>query len=330
VVEPHEVDLVERVLHAPGPPPEAALLHAVPVVNGIAPALALRGEGIGRHARDDGRLATVVEAKERRVGPHVGTVGGHVDGQIAEELDVAVVAVLLQGRPLPVEQVLPVGMHAALVGEALAGTRKGIGVALGEGRGPVVPRGAVVVILDGGVHRVVVEPVGLIGAELLKREALEGGFEHTRLARHEACVVDVGLGKLHEGRQVGLVEEPLLQERLGANQERIAGKRRQARIGRGAVPHRTQRKHLPDLLFGAIEEVDKGGGRGSEIADPVAAREGGDVKQNATDALGVHRDRTCFVEKSRAGTACPHRRRRDIGHWSLGIAHGRRKQTRGP
>ena len=51
----------------------------------------------------------VVQLEELRLGPDVGGVHGHVDGQIADDADALLVDVVAQSGPLPEKQKLQIG-----------------------------------------------------------------------------------------------------------------------------------------------------------------------------------------------------------------------------
>ncbi len=298
VVESDDVEQLKRAPQSLRPPFEAALCHPVPPVDRVSPQLALGAEVVGRHAGHHGGGAVVVEPEALLVSPHVGTVGGDVDGQVPEQPDVTGVAVGLQGRPLAVKEVLPVDVSLDRRFVLLAGASKGVRVAAHQGRGPLGPGGPAVGVLQGGVERVVVEPGGLrlpkllnarrVGGRHIVPKSAEGGAEHLPFARDQARVVDVVVGQLCEGGQVVLRQQPVFHEGLGANQKRVAGERGRAGIGRGAGPDGPHRQHLPQPLVGAGKKVGKLKRGRPEVADAVPAGEGADGKEKAARASRIH------------------------------------------
>ena len=90
VVDPRDVEQGERPAQTLGPPRVARALQRGPVVQRVAPQLALVGERVGRHARDD------AVAKERRPCAVVGAAGRDVDRHVADEADPALVRVRAQ------------------------------------------------------------------------------------------------------------------------------------------------------------------------------------------------------------------------------------------
>ena len=110
VVDAGQVDELERAAEALDPPAVAGRAQRRPVVERVAPELALVGERVRRHACDH-----VVE-EELRPGEMVGAALGDVDRQVADDSDAALVRVPPQRAPLALE--------AHLVGDrALAGER---------------------------------------------------------------------------------------------------------------------------------------------------------------------------------------------------------------
>ena len=61
MVDAEQIDLPQRGPHAIDPPGVAGLGATLPVIDGISPELALRGEGIGRDAGDDGGTSLSIE-----------------------------------------------------------------------------------------------------------------------------------------------------------------------------------------------------------------------------------------------------------------------------
>ena len=108
VVDPREVVELERAPQALDPPAVAAALQRRPVVQRVAPQLALVGVRVGR------RAGHRVVAEQLRVGAVVGRPGRDVDRHVADQLHAALLGVRAQRRPLAVEPHL-VGDRAARV-----------------------------------------------------------------------------------------------------------------------------------------------------------------------------------------------------------------------
>ena len=97
VVDAREVEEVERAPEALDPPAVAAAAQRRPVVDRVAPELALRGEVVRRRAGDD------VVAEQLRMGDVVGAAGRDVDRHVADQPHAAVGGVRAQSRPFAVE-----------------------------------------------------------------------------------------------------------------------------------------------------------------------------------------------------------------------------------
>jgi hypothetical protein len=97
VVHPRQVEEVEGAAEALDPEAVAAAAHRRPVVDRVAPELALLREVVRRRARDD------VVAEELGVGLVVGAAGRDVDRHVADEAHPVVGGVRAQIRPFAIE-----------------------------------------------------------------------------------------------------------------------------------------------------------------------------------------------------------------------------------
>src|SRR5690606_6607154 len=73
-------------------------------------------------------------------------------------------------------------------------------------------------------------------------------------------------------------------ELVETDEQRVAREGGKGLVGRVTVACRPQRQHLPDGLVVAGEPVDEAVGPLAQIADPVAARQGGGMQQDAAAA----------------------------------------------
>ena len=120
MVYAYDVVEVLRVLDAAYPPAIAVGFHMLPVVEGIAPELAVGREIVRRHARHSRRHIALVQQEALGVAPHVGAVQCDVYRDIADYLYAQRVDVLTQGVPLFEEQVLRVREEAYVAVELAA------------------------------------------------------------------------------------------------------------------------------------------------------------------------------------------------------------------
>ena len=100
---------------APDPPGITVGLHGVPVVEGITPELALGSEIVRRHAGHLRGHVPLIQLERPGIGPHVGGVHGHIDGQVADDADALFVGVDPERLPLAEEQVLDIGEQADIL-----------------------------------------------------------------------------------------------------------------------------------------------------------------------------------------------------------------------
>ncbi len=126
VVDAREVEKVERACQTPHPPAVASPAQRRPVVDRVAPQLALVGVGVGR------RPGLHAVAEQLRVRAMVGAAGRHVDRHVADDAHAALRRVAAQRAPLALEAHL-VG-HRASARERLP-VPDPVGVALAEGLG---------------------------------------------------------------------------------------------------------------------------------------------------------------------------------------------------
>ena len=85
------------------PPFVSRLLMVIPVVERIAPELAVSSEGIGRASRNRCGISLFIQLKKLRLGPGVRTVGSDIDGDISDDHYPVFVGVFLERLPLLVE-----------------------------------------------------------------------------------------------------------------------------------------------------------------------------------------------------------------------------------
>ena len=168
------------------PPAVAGLFHLIPAEEGVAPELAVGGEGVRRAAGHLGGPEGLVHLEEAGVGPDVGAVLGHVDGQVAQDGDALLGGVVLEGLPLAEEEELYALPEGGLPGEAGGGGLHGGGLPPPQRLRPLVPGHAVVVVFQGHEEGVVVDPVPLLveepgqGLALPPPEPVNGLAQHVK------------------------------------------------------------------------------------------------------------------------------------------------------
>ena len=257
------------------PPGKTVGLHGVPVVDGIAPVLAGGRELVGRRAGDTHRIAGGVDLKELGRGPHLDGVARDIDGQVADDEDVALVSIGLQTAPLTIEEVLrhlvvehAGGMVGADLGRSLtAGTQL---------RGPLPKCLKAALLLDGHELAVGNEPV-LVGLDkvvevgrLVGGKSLGCAVEDLTAAAKDGAVVDVaGVGAQVHAIDVTLLQIPCLDKLGKVDEVGVARTGRERLVGRIAVARCRKGENLPVMLFARGEKIDEVVGIPAKAADSV-------------------------------------------------------------
>ena len=193
----HVVELLGAV-DAADPPAEAVALHCVPVVERVAPELAVLCEGIGRHAGHLAGHALAVELEVFGLRPDVRGVERHIDGHVADEADALAVGVIAQRLPLAEEEDLQEDPEVHLVLQLLVRPLHGLAAVQAQILiRPLAPAGHAVAALERHEQRVIPDP-GVVPPEgrHLLREALPAAFvgqaQHREAVGVDLAVVDAG------------------------------------------------------------------------------------------------------------------------------------------
>ena len=150
---------------------------------------------------------------------------------------------------------------------------------------------------DGGEEGVVVEPGGLLFAEVRegfvelggagRAEAGEGGGDGGAFELEGGVVVEFSFGEFLIG-EIGFLEEAVAVEVVEADEEWVAGVGGVGGIGAGVGDGWVDGEGLPPADFGVGVEVDEMAGGGAEVAGApptVAVGEGGEVEEEAGGAV---------------------------------------------
>ena len=100
MVNADHVKELSRALHPANPPAKAIRFHAVIVIQGVAPQLAVLGEVVRRHAGDLRGYVALAQLEEMGLRPHIGGIHRHIDRQVADDLQPLGVDIVPQGVPL--------------------------------------------------------------------------------------------------------------------------------------------------------------------------------------------------------------------------------------
>ena len=226
------------VLDTPFPPAEVLGLMAGPVVERVAPELAVGGKGVGRAPGHIGQMDGSIGLEQFRTCPEVAGVWADVDGDVSHQPDAVAVGVGLEGIPLGVEEELHGLVVVHLSGQPCLGGGESRRLPGAQVIGPVGKSGLLLLGLDGHEEGIVLKPVALGLAEGLVGRS--GGRQQTlrRLAKDdgpllvERAIIDAlcGLrgGKLVLRQQTICCQQPVI------NEVGVACKGREALVG--AVP----------------------------------------------------------------------------------------------
>ena len=275
VIQADDVVHVEGGANAALPPGEAVGLHGVPVVDGVAPVLAGGRELVGRRAGDAHGIAGGVDLKELRRRPHLDGVTRDIDGQVADDENVALVGIGLEAAPLAIEEVLRhlvVEHTRRIVGADLGGSL----AAGAEFRGPLPKRLETALLFDGHELTVGDEPV-LVGLDkvieigrLVGSKALGGAVENLTAAAKDSTVVDIaGVGSQIHAIDIALLQIPCLDKLGKVDKVGVACAGRERLIRRIAIAGRRKGQNLPVMLFARGEKIDEVVGIPAKAADSV-------------------------------------------------------------
>src|SRR6266403_2681035 len=101
MIEADVVKIVRDPAHPLDPPRLSLLLHHVPAIERVAPALAVFTEKIWRHAGDDLGIEVGVQTIQIGVGPDVGAVEIHKDRDVAHDANRMLRAMGSKSLPRP-------------------------------------------------------------------------------------------------------------------------------------------------------------------------------------------------------------------------------------
>jgi len=251
----------------------------VPAVDRIAPKLAGGAEVIRWDPGHYHRLQGFIQLENVRVGPHIRTLVIHIDREIAYDLNLPLVAVGLESRPLPEEEILNPFPCLDTLGEQFLPL-------LAIGRGPVfdpcrpgAPWQAAALLLKSIEQGVVVQPPGLLTAECHKVRVSAPVAALVPGSLQQGCFAALGRLVIHspggEGGnmvEVGGCEEAVLYQEVRADEERIAGGSRSRGIGRISAQggSGSEWQDLPQALSGLRQEIHKAVGTLSQIPHAIA------------------------------------------------------------
>src|SRR5918998_1306778 len=162
MIDPQQVDLLERGSDSFGPPGIPGFGAPLPIIDRISPELPLGGEGIGRNAGDDGRTAIWVEPEQVPVRPDVGAVISDEDRYITDHGDAPLVRIATHLTPLTTKQELGEFVKSNLVSVTFLGGSEGLRLPQGDAGRPIAPGAFSMRALQGHEGRIIVQPPCLL------------------------------------------------------------------------------------------------------------------------------------------------------------------------
>src|SRR5208337_2884543 len=310
MIETDVVEIVREPAHAVDPPRISLLPHHVPAIKRIAPALAVLAEKIRRHAGDDLGIEYGVQAKQIRMGPDIGAVEIHKDGDVAHDANGMLRAVGTKRLPLLEEKELHGAADLEIVEHFRVRLLDCHWIAMRQFTRPAVPAFQVETGAQSIEQHKVIEPPLVLPAEVLIARACTRWSRAHKVVRRfkyqgqfvaeDRQVID-GLDCAGQGVNLGAVNPAAIGKALQADQQRISGKSRSGRIGRGSVPERAERQHLPQTLARGGKKIREGVCRRTKVADPAARSERGGMKQNSAGARERHQNQFSAISYQLSG-----------------------------
>ena len=252
------------------------------------------------------------------IGPYVGAVRGHVDGQVSDDGDALAVGVLFQCFPLGEEEELYPLPEEDGIGELARQLLHRLGLTKPDGVGPLGPGCPIIGIFEGHKLGVGLQPLllgaaevgqllGPLDAQTRYRPAEDG----EPLAVNET-VVHLG-GTLPPGEGLKLLgqQQPLLGQIVQVNEVGVAGKGGEGLIGGIPKPGGADGENLPVGLAGLHQEGDKIPGALTQRTHAIGGGQGGNGHQNTGTSHGT----STFLsqENNTAGSRCGVPDRREAG-----------------
>ena len=270
-----------------------------PVVQRVAPELAVGREIIRRAACHPGKAAVRVQLEQRTADPCIHRVGRDVDGDIAEDLHALLVGVSLDLLPLEGKLILQKLPEADFLFVFGAERVQRVLLPLAVFPGPLGPALHAVFGLESHIEGVILQPV-LVGEG--KRIVIVR-IVHGTAVLPGALPAPCGVGLPQDtvpagiqgavvyfqrliapffGFELGSRQQAVGLERVQINEIGVARKGGAALVRAVAVTGGAQRQDLPDLLPGFGQKIHKLQRLCAKTTDPIGAGQTGHRHQNST------------------------------------------------
>ena len=292
MVDAHHIVNGGGVLHPAFPPGKAGGFVRGPVIQGVAPQLAVCCKGVRRASGHLGQMHFSVGLEQLRVGPQVTGIRADIDGNIAHQADALAVGVSLQGVPLGVEEELHRLVVIHRTGETLFCGSNGFRFAAAQVIRPVGKACLPLFGLDSHEQGVILQPEalrlaeGFIGGGGGCQQAVGCLFQDHRPLVVQCAVVD-GAYRPYGGNFIGRQQTDVGQQAV-VNEVGVAGKGGKALVRAVTVAGGADGQNLPVGLFCLGEEIDKCEGLFAQRADAKGPRQAEHGHQNAACTHGAH------------------------------------------
>ena len=303
MVDAEQVVDAQRVAHPLDPPGVSRLFMIGPIVQRVAPQLAVGGKIIRRAAGHPGKTALGVQLKQGPAHPGIHRIGGDVDGDIAQNFHALGVGVGLDLFPLEGKLVLQKFPEADLL--LLLGPERCQSARVPQAvlPGPLGPALHLMRGLEGHVEGVILQPalVGQREGVVIVREIMGaavpagalfapgriGGAQNFIAAGVEGAVIHLQrvLAPIFRP-ELGGGEQTVRLQGVKVDEIRVARKGGAALVGAVAVAGGAQRQDLPDLLARSGEKINELFSFLSEAANSIRAGQAGHRHQDSTFTHG--------------------------------------------
>ena len=301
VVNTQDIINAQRMAHAAHPPGIVGTLVVGPVIQRVAPQLAILGKIVRRAASHAAGVALAVHLKQLTACPRIGRIRRHIDGNIAHDLDALAVGICFQGLPLLGELILHKGPEAQFIGMAGAELFQRLGVAQAQRGRPGLPVAHLVFFFDCHVQAVIWQPGIAQKGKTVPVIAVGGIVPRHRallqkcgvcLAQHlvallvqQGIVTVIGVGAPIFFGVIFRLQQAIRSQLIQVNKIRVARKSRAALVRAVAIRSRANGQDLPHALSGQRQKIHKISGSLAHGANAIPARQAGNRHQDTAATL---------------------------------------------
>ena len=292
VVDAHHIIDGGGVLHALLPPVKASGLVGRPVVQRVAPQLAVCRKGIRRTAGYMGQVHLSIGLEQLRVSPQVAGIRADVDGDITHQQDTLAVGIGFQCVPLGIEEELHCLVVADLVSQPCFCGGNDLRLPAAQGVRPVGKACLPLLCLYGHEQGVVLQPEALCCAEGFvsrgggSQQPVGGLFQQHRALVVQRTVVN-GAHRLRGG-DLFSSQITICRQQTEINKVGVSGKGGKALVGAVAIAGRADGQDLPISLLCLGQKINECGRFTAQRTDAKRPRQTEHRHQNAACTHNVH------------------------------------------